>query len=122
MRKENIFDMIDRKIVQHFIDGSTIGIIQSDLSTRASNFIKVFESTNTQKKLLELLQNLNFDDDVTPSKLKYQIFYIKHCLSRIEDLTWMVNNKHKFENFSNLKLFKLIQLKNKLSKENALPF
>lgn len=120
MRKESICDIIDRKIIEHFSISSSICDIQSELSLKARNFVKVFENNNKDSSIYELLSK-DFDE-LGPAKLRYQITYIKHCLSRIEDLSWMARNKSNFQGLTMLKFFNLIKLRDKLSNKNTLPF
>ncbi len=121
MKKESIYDMVDRKITQSFTEGIAISVIQSELNTKVQNFTKTFEKDPSVN--LEDLLKLNFDE-LGPARTRYGVTYIKHCKKRIEDLMWLSNNKPKFRHFSNSQIFKLIQLGDKLSKENAisLPF
>lgn len=118
MKKESIHDMVDRKIIESFSNGFAVYWIKTELETKINNFIKVFEKDNIDT---EHLMNLDFNE-LGPARTRYGITYIKHCRKRIEDLKWLENKKYKFRHLSNSQFFRLLQLKDKLSKENAIPF
>lgn len=116
MRKESINDMVDRRIIESLQMGSSIALIRLEIGTKIHNFQKVFEKDNTD---VSSLMKLDFNE-LGPAKTRYGITYIKHSLKRIEDLRWIEKNKLKFRNFSNSQIFRLLQLRDKLSKENAI--
>lgn len=109
--------MVDRKIIESFSNGFAIYWVKTELETKIKNFIKVFEKDNTD---IKPLMNLEFNE-LGPARTRYGITYIKHCQKRIQDLKWIETNKSKFRHLSNSQIVKLLQLKDKLSKENALP-
>lgn len=110
MDKNRIHDMVDRKIIESFKDGFSIGAIQSDLRVRIKNFTNTiikdgFSVDELSKKEFSEIQNIRH---------RYGITYIKHCQKRIVDLNWIIYNKPKFRGYSNSQVFKLIQFKEKL--------
>lgn len=112
-----INEMVDRKILTAFGEGTSIGAVQSDLKVR----IKNFTNTITKDGLdIDSLWNKKYDD-IEQIRHRYGITYIKQCHKRIEDLTWILSNRHKFSHLNNTKLFKLIKFKEKLE-SNVLPF
>lgn len=112
-----INEMVDRKILTAFGEGTSIGAVQSDLKVR----IKNFTNTITKDGLdIDSLWNKKFED-IEQIRHRYGITYIKQCYKRIEDLTWILSNRHKFSHLNNTKLFKLIKFKEKLE-SNKLPF
>jgi hypothetical protein len=117
MTKEKIYDMVDRKIIAAFVEGYSIGAIQSDLKVRIKNFTKTIE------------RDVNFDEvynqefeDIKVIRHRYGITYIKQCQKRINDLNWILDKKPKFRRYSNSQFFKLIQFKEKLLFNDGLPF
>ncbi len=118
MNKESINEMVDRKIIESFSNGFALYSIRTELETKINNFTKVFEKDNTD---IKPLMNLDFNE-LGPARTRYGITYIKQCQKRIQDLKWIEKNKSKFRHLSNSQIFRLIKLKDKLSKENALPF
>lgn len=117
MDKERINSMVDKRIAESFRSGDAIGVVQADLRLR----IKNFTITVTKDHKLEDLMDLSWDQ-IPTLRIRYGTFYIKHAMKRIEDLDWMSKNKRKLSRYSNSEILKLIQLKEKLSEENAVPF
>ena len=119
MDKNRINDMVDRKIIECFKEGISIGAIQSDLKVRIQNFTKTIN--NDSNVNFDELYNTKFED-IKVVRQRYGITYIKQCEKRIKDLNWIFNNKSKLRRYSNSEIFKLIQFKEKLSIDNAIPF
>jgi len=119
MDKSRINDMVDRKIVEAFKTGVSIGAIQSDLKVRIKNFTKTI--TSDPNVSYDELYNTEFND-IKVVRQRYGITYIKQCEKRIKDLSWILDKKSKFRRYSNSEIFKLIQLKEKLCISDSLPF
>jgi hypothetical protein len=120
MKTESVFNMIDKKIIEHLVDGHAIAYVQKDLNDRMNKFCESIRQSDSKVDVLKLLTTEI--ETITPSKTKYQVIYIKVCAQRVKDLDWLRKNKYKFPGRSNSQVFKLIKLKEKLSKENAVPF
>jgi hypothetical protein len=122
MKTESVFNMIDKKIIEHLVEGHAIPVIQKDLNDKMNKFCDNIRQADAKADVLKLLTMET--DQITPSKTRWQVIYIKVCSQRIKDLDWLVKNKYKFPGRSNSQVFKLIKLKEKLSKENAvlMPF
>jgi hypothetical protein len=116
MDKERINSMVDKRIAESFRHGDTIAVVQADLKLR----IKNFTITVTKEHKLEDLMDLSWEE-IPTLRVRYGTFYIKHALKRIDDLDWMYRNT-KLNRYSNSEILNLILLKEKLSKENSLPF
>lgn len=127
MKKENIVEMIDKRIIQSFVDGNSYQVVLDELNTRAKNMIDVIESQKLDlNKLLDIefdqLSAADFSDEkISVTRIKYTTFYIKHSLKRIEDLKWVEKNKPLFPHLSKSQVFKLLKFKEKLQ-EDSLPF
>ena len=117
MNKERIYDMVDRNIIESFSKGFAVSVIQSELNIKIQNFTKTLKKDSSID--IEHLINLDFNE-LGPARTRYGITYLKHCRKRLIDLNWLSSNKSKFRHLSNSQVFKLIQLKDKLSKENAI--
>ena len=122
MKKESIVNMIDKRIISSMAEGHAIRSIQNDLDEKMHKFAGNIRENNKNIDPLKLLA-MN-EENITPTKVRYQIIYIKECQRRIKDLDWLVENKYKFPKLSNSQVFNLIKLKEKLSFENAvlMPF
>jgi len=111
MDKSRINDMVDRKIIQSFQEGFSIGSIQSDLKVRIKNF------TNTIAKDTNVDYNQLYDakfEDISNIRHRYGVTYIKQCEKRLQDLDWIICKKSEFSNMTYSKVFKLIQFREKL--------
>ncbi len=118
MDKNRINDMVDRKIIEAFKTGVSIGAVQSDLKVRIKNFTKTINSDPNVS--YDVLYNSKFED-IKVIRQRYGITYIKQCEKRIKDLNWILNKKSSFRRYSNSDIFKLIQFKEKLLKKDDSP-
>jgi len=118
MKTESVFNMIDKKIIEHLVEGHAITFIQKDLNDKMNKFCDNIKQADKTVDLLKLL--MMETETITPSKTKWQVMYIKVCAQRVKDLDWLIKNKYKFPGRSNSQVFKLIKLKEKLSIENAI--
>ena len=117
MKTESVFNMIDKKIIEHLVEGHAIRFIQQDLNDKMNKFCENIRQADKNADVLKLLTMET--ENITPSKTKWQVMYIRVCSQRSKDLDWLIKNKHKFPGRSNSQIFKLIKLKEKLSQENA---
>lgn len=117
MDKARINDMVDRKIIEAFSNGLSVGAVRSDLIVRIKNFTKTITKDGIE---LSEIYDKEFSE-IPQIRHRYGITYIKQCQKRLKDLDWIINNKSKFIKLSNSKIFKLVKFKEKLS-ENSSPF
>jgi hypothetical protein len=111
MDKSRINDMVDRKIIQSFQEGFSIGSIQSDLKVRIRNFTNTIGKDSSVNYMQ--LYDTKFED-IPNIRHRYGITYIKQCQKRLQDLDWIIEKKSKFSNMTYSKVFKLIQFREKL--------
>lgn len=111
MDKSRINSMVDRKIIEYFVAGISIGAIQSELKVKVKNFTKTITRDGID---IQDIYNKEFED-IKEIRHRYGITYIKQCEKRIEDLNWILKKKPKFRHLSNSQIFKLIQFKEKIS-------
>ena len=122
MRKESIIEMIDKRIIDSYVQGIATSSIIGDMNTRIKNMSTVIQmegldlSTLIQKEFDEL------DNEDIKVRAKYSVFYIKHSSKRIKDLNWLDSKKKTFFSYSNSQIFKLIKLKEKLLVTHSMPF
>jgi hypothetical protein len=120
MRKESIMEMIDKRIIESYVNGFTSLSIIEDIATRVANMSRVikdegFDIDNFIDLEFEELESEDFQKEKLPkTRVKYTIFYIKHSKKRIDDIIWLDSKKKLFQKFSNSQIFKLIKLKEKL--------
>lgn len=128
MRKENIIEMIDKRILDNLSTGYSVDFIIGDIKEKNSKMLEVITSQNLDFDKLadidfDVLSGADFSDaKVSVTRTKYTVFYIKHSRKRIDDLLWIQKNKHKFSQLSRSQVFKLIKLKEKLMTKSDLPF
>jgi hypothetical protein len=89
MRKEQIENLIDKKIENKFSTGSIPSQVASELITMSNNINKVL-----------IRENITLDDyrgveweSIEKVRVKYAIHYIKHCNKRIFDLDWVKSKR-----------------------------
>ena len=89
MKKEQIENMIDKKIENKFSTGSMPSQVASELITMSNNINKVL-----------IKENITLDDyrgveweSIEKVRVKYAIHYIKHCNKRIFDLDWVKSKR-----------------------------
>lgn len=111
MTKERINDMVDKRIIDAFNEGLSIGAVKSDLKVRINNFTMTIVKDGIK---VSDLYNKEFLE-VEPLRHRYGITYIKHCEKRINDLNWINERRGSFKDQSNSKMFNLIKFKDKIS-------
>jgi hypothetical protein len=117
MDESKVKSIIDNKIISLLDGGNSVTFVIKEITSKIDKFIDLLEK-----------ENININDAISDvyslksSRHRYVTFYIIVVYKRIKDLKWMINNYDKFKNLNNTKLFKLVQFKDKISKENSLPF
>lgn len=126
MRKESIIEMIDKRIIEELIKGLSLQSIRQEIENRINNMSSVIKSQNIDlDKIIDIdfdqLSGADFSDEkVSVTRVKYTAFYIKHSRKRLTDLDWIESKgKRRFPQLSKSQVFKLIKLKEKISKENS---
>ena len=128
MTRQDVENMIDRKIKECLVEGHSIHSIISDLRIRVTNMMKVLqqEGVDFEELCKRDFSQLTVDDfkigNIKSTRARYTVFYVKHSLKRIETMVWVSENAKKFTFQPKSKVFGLYLLKEKLSQENALPF
>jgi hypothetical protein len=125
--KLSVTSIVDRSLTD--LLKQNLGFLETKENLRLRT-VKLRVSLERDMKTCELLKNIDPDvllytpdywTKVESSRVKYHLYYISHCLKRIEDINWCLKNRLKFYEYSALQLFNLIKLKEKLSLENAEP-
>lgn len=112
MDKNRINEMVDKKIIEFFSQDKSIREIESDLVLRMNNFKK----TIAKKHDFQQLYNMDFSQ-IPEIRFRYGITYIKQCEKRLTDLDWILKNRSLFKTFTDLKLFKLLLLRDKVTQK-----
>lgn len=123
----SVINIVDQSLTD--LLKKSLGFLEAKENLRLRT-VKLRVSLERDMKTCELLKNVDPDIllytpeywvSVESSRVKYHLYYISHCLKRIEDINWCLTNRLKFYEYSSLQLFNLIKLKEKLSLENAQP-
>lgn len=89
MKKEQIENMIDKKIENKFSTGSVPSQVVNELITMTTNINKVLIKENIT---LEDYKDVEWES-IDKVRVKYAIHYIKHCNKRIFDIDWVKSKK-----------------------------
>jgi len=125
--KLSVTSIVDRSLTD--LLKQNLGFLEAKENLRLRT-IRLRVSLERDMKTCDLLKNVDPDillytpdywTSVQSSRVKYHLYYISHCLKRIEDINWCLTHRLKFYEYSALQLFNLIKLKEKLSLENAEP-
>jgi hypothetical protein len=122
MRKESIIEMIDKRIIDSYVQGISTSSIIEDMNTRIKNMSSVIKMEGLDLSILIQKEFDELDNEDIKVRAKYSVFYIKHSSKRIKDLNWLNSKKKDFFSYSNSQIFKLIKLKEKLLVTHTLPF
>lgn len=122
MRKESIIEMIDKRIIESYVQGIATSSIIEDMNTRIKNMSTVIKMEGLDLSILVQKEFDELDNENIKVRAKYSVFYIKHSTQRIKDLNWLDSKKKTFFSYSNSQIFKLIKLKEKLLLTHSMPF
>ena len=89
MKKEQIENMIDKKIEGKFSTGSVVNGVIYDLNIMMDNIKKVLKRDGFT---IEDYKDVQWED-IDKVRVKYAVHYIKHCQRRISDMPWL-SKKH----------------------------
>lgn len=119
MRKEQIENLIDKKIENSFSTGSTIYNVVTDLKERSKNIVKVLERDGFS---FEDAQKMEWDK-IEKVRVKYAVHYVKHASKRISDMDWL-RKKHGILSISYYVIWKHLKFREMLldSKPNLLTY
>ena len=123
--KNRVKDIIDKEVLRCFEVGYSLITIINELQKKCENISKIIERDNINLEPIypAIFSGTDIDDLPNVStKLKYYYTYMTHCKKRIEDIRWIILHKKNFPQHSNSQVYKLLSLKEKLSKESSNPF
>lgn len=122
-----------KKIVKKYLNNTINDYLKKDLSVysiinelnkRSDNMIKTIEKNEND---LAIISNLFLgledpDSNNIEKRIKYMFYFIKYCSTEINNLKWILTakNKEKLNHMSYIVLYKLSNLRYKLSKENSI--
>lgn len=109
MKKEQIENMIDKKIEKSLSENSIISKTIEELCVMSSNIIKAL--SNIEYKV-EDYDGIEFDM-IKPARARYVVHYVRHCEKRKSDLMWLIKKKELLDKTSE-EMFRLVKFKDKM--------
>lgn len=110
MKKEQIENMIDKKIENSLSNDLSISIILSELDKMSGNIGKTLVKMNANYQDFD---GLDFES-IQPIRVRYVVHYLRHCSKRKSDLVWLVRKKVELKKTSK-EMFKLLKFKEKMT-------
>jgi len=115
MRKDQIEIFVDNSISKAYLEGrSSLEVIEF-LKIKMANIRNVFIAQNPLIDIDNLIKSNDWEN-ISNARAKYTATYINHSYKRINDIKWMLDNKNKFRDYKEGKMFNLIKFKDKLKK------
>ena len=115
----NVSNLVDRNIGDKLKELCIVDLI-NELKERIEKFKLIINRDYPNIDIDVLLTKKDYAA-IEPSRLRYNVMYIHHCNKRIKDLEWMVRTRFRFYNYTNIQIFNLVKLKEKMGVENSLP-
>jgi hypothetical protein len=110
MKKEQIENMIDKKIEKSFTDGLSVSSVMEELSRMSNNLGKTLDKMNLD---INRFDGHDFDN-IEPIRARYVVHYVRHCERRKGDMVWLVRKKAVLNKTSE-QMFKLLKFKEKMT-------
>jgi len=111
MKPSRIETHIDQKIEKLLLEGHPYSVVMDNLKDSIERFKKREGFVRISKRyLLNNWMQINF-------KKRYTTYYVMYSTKRLHDVEWIVKNTDKFPTYQRSKMFGLVQLKDKLSKQ-----
>lgn len=110
MESSKVLDIIDRSLIMKPLnEGKSLLEINRDMH---ESIEKMFGMVSDDYESIGEFLKCEITDK--SSKDKYIFYFIENSIKRISDIHWIFYNKEKFKNYTDIKLFNLIKLKDKL--------
>jgi hypothetical protein len=110
MKKEQIENMIDKKIEKSFSEKETIFNISEELNRMSSNIARTLSKIEV---CVEDFEGVEFDA-IEPVRVRYVVHYVRHCRKRKLDLVWLFKKSVQLKK-TNPEMFKLLKFKEKMT-------
>ena len=110
MKKEQIENMIDKKIEKSLSEKETIFAIKQELSRMSENISKTLAKIEVS---VDDFDGMEFDV-IEPIRVRYVVHYVRHCRKRKEDLVWMLKKSIELRK-NEPEMFKLLKFKEKMT-------
>lgn len=110
MKKEQIENMIDKKIEKSISEGKNMAQIAEELQTMAGNISKTLAR---QGFTMSQFEGMAFED-IDPIRTRYVVHYVRHCVKRMKDLVWIIKKEASLRK-NRQEMFKLLKFKEKMT-------
>ena len=110
MRKEQIENMIDKKIEKSLSEKELIGTITEELNRMSANIAKTLVKNEVD---VEDYIDMEFES-IEPIRVRYVVHYVRHCRKRKEDLKWLLRKRIQLKK-TGPEMFKLMKFKEKMT-------
>ena len=110
MKKEQIENMIDKKIEKSLTEKESISTVMEELSRMSTNIEKSLAKIEV---CVEDFNGVEFDA-IEPVRVRYVVHYVRHCTKRKRDLVWLLRKSIQLKK-TNPEMFKLLKFKEKMT-------
>ena len=110
MKKEQIENMIDKKIEKSLSEKSPISEITDELNRMSLNIAKTLAKIEVD---VEDYIGMEFDS-IEPIRVRYVVHYVRHCRKRKSDLVWLLRKRIQLKK-TGPEMFKLLKFKEKMT-------
>ena len=110
MKKEQIENMIDKKIEKSLSEKETVANIMEELNRMSNNIAKTLAKIEVS---VDDFDGMEFDV-IEPVRVRYVVHYVRHCRKRRADLVWLLRKSLQLRK-TNPEMFKLLKFKEKMT-------
>lgn len=110
MKKEQIENMIDKKIEKSLSEKETVTNIMEELNRMSNNIAKTLAKNEVS---VDDFDGVEFDI-IEPVRVRYVVHYVRHCKKRRADLVWLLRKSIQLKK-TNPEMFKLLKFKEKMT-------
>ena len=110
MKKEQIENMIDKKIEKSLSEKETVTNIMEELNRMSNNIAKTLAKNEVS---VDDFDGVEFDI-IEPVRVRYVVHYVRHCRKRRADLVWLLRKSLQLRK-TNPEMFKLLKFKEKMT-------
>ena len=110
MKKEQIENMIDKKIEKSLSEKENISTIIEELNRMSSNIAKTLAKIEV---CVDDFDGVEFDA-IEPVRVRYVVHYVRHCRKRKPDLMWLLKKRVELKK-TGPEMFKLLKFKEKMT-------
>lgn len=110
MKKEQIENMIDKKIEKSISEDKSPAQLMDELHVMATNIGKTLVK---QGYSMGQFEGVEFEA-IEPIRIRYVVHYVRHCSKRMKDVVWMTKKRIKLGK-SKQEMFSLLKFKERMT-------